>query len=772
MTAPLQPDLQEAGRFLQAIAGQEAVTFQTFDDDHDRKLQELAQVLHGTLAQHAARLTALQQRGAGVFFMVAQGDGVVHDGQQTCRTLKSFVRVRALFVDFDDASANPLQKIHAAPVKPHLVVESSAGKFHAYWIVRNCAKERFGPLQIALAKHFDSDPKVKDLPRVMRLPGFFHMKGEAFRSSIEELNDRPPYTVEEIVAGLGLQEGPSDTPSNPANPPEARRFGRGQRRPYLLSCGGLMVHRGMSPQAIEAALLAENAARCDPPLSEAEVRAHAAGVARYANSEDWPEPLNIFSDLIAPPFRPQDFPPQIQRFADLFARAAGFDFSGVAVASVVAAAAMLHDEVRVALSPRSRWYESARLWALLIGPPGSGKSPMIRRALAPTYKLHRKLLDDWNRACAAAEETEDVDPPRPALFTSDATIEKLSDLLVANPRGMLYTVDEFDSWIGTHDAYRSGRGSRDRGEWLRLYDGGPHQVDRVSRGSFFVPNWGASLLSATTWAALERHAKNLPSDGLLQRFIPVLLNRSRPQAELLDAAVVHAAEYRYEERLEEIHRVAPANVMLSDEAQEIFDTELSVQRQLVEALETSNESLAAHVSKHGALLGRVALTFHAVEHGEGMHRNVTPNTMRRALGFMHTVFSHTTALHQHLRTKAAAWPLARDLARSLLADGLTTLNVRTANQICRAFRGAEDWARRQALEWLVTAGWLRPLDPFQRYGDYGAQWEVNPGAAERFADIGREHSARRRLVVERLRARPPVVEAPPEEVLSEHDPRF
>jgi Bifunctional DNA primase/polymerase, N-terminal/AAA domain/Primase C terminal 1 (PriCT-1) len=56
----------------------------------------------------------------------------------------------------------------------------------------------------------------------------------------------------------------------------------GQRNQTLTSLAGSMRRRGMSPAAIEAALLAENTARCRPPLSDEEVRAIATSVARYA----------------------------------------------------------------------------------------------------------------------------------------------------------------------------------------------------------------------------------------------------------------------------------------------------------------------------------------------------------------------------------------------------------------------------------------------------------------------------------------------------------
>lgn len=58
----------------------------------------------------------------------------------------------------------------------------------------------------------------------------------------------------------------------------------GSRTNALVSLAGTMQRRGMSPEAIEAALLAENAAKCSPPLPDAKVRSIAADIVkRYPN---------------------------------------------------------------------------------------------------------------------------------------------------------------------------------------------------------------------------------------------------------------------------------------------------------------------------------------------------------------------------------------------------------------------------------------------------------------------------------------------------------
>jgi hypothetical protein len=63
--------------------------------------------------------------------------------------------------------------------------------------------------------------------------------------------------------------------------PAGEKWPEGERNNRLTSVAGIMRRRGLSREAIQAALLEENRLRCDPPLPEAEVCAIAASVARY-----------------------------------------------------------------------------------------------------------------------------------------------------------------------------------------------------------------------------------------------------------------------------------------------------------------------------------------------------------------------------------------------------------------------------------------------------------------------------------------------------------
>jgi putative DNA primase/helicase len=195
----LLPHFEEAALFLEALAGKDAsFTFQTFDDVKDRKEKSLTRIFHGTFNQHKQVLKALNAQGAGVYVTVNQTD-------LKGRTLANIVKVRAVWIDLDGA---PIQPVLDLPedLQPHIIIESSPNKYHAYWLVNNCTLEEFKPLQQALAAKFDGDKAVCDLPRVMRLAGFSHNKAESFITRIHTMQDNLyPFSVNKLMVGLGLK---------------------------------------------------------------------------------------------------------------------------------------------------------------------------------------------------------------------------------------------------------------------------------------------------------------------------------------------------------------------------------------------------------------------------------------------------------------------------------------------------------------------------------------------------------------------------------------
>lgn len=318
----LAVDLAESRRFLTLLAEGEPVTIQWFPEAPNAKGK--AGWAHGDFEELAPRLLKLNQDGHGIFLMVNRGDG-------RGRAAKNVSVVRALVLDLDGAPLEPVLKVS---LPPQIVIETSPGRFHCYWQTDNCALNQFGPMQDALARRFAGDRSVKDLPRVMRLPGFIHRKGSPFRSRVVQSEQCLPYSIFETVEELQLK---IDAPGGPT--PHDRQAGKGvtstapnrailtlpegQRNAVLAHLAGAMRRKGMSAMAIEAALLADNVERCLPPLPENEVRSIAASVSRYAPNEKaanvipWPAAVDKSKGSGGPPPADREHPQITWREGDL-----------------------------------------------------------------------------------------------------------------------------------------------------------------------------------------------------------------------------------------------------------------------------------------------------------------------------------------------------------------------------------------------------------------------------------------------------------------------
>jgi hypothetical protein len=170
-----KPDWKEAQRQVDTIAGEVGaeVMFQVFDDQGEDARQ--AEYRYGRLSDPEIRkwLQGKVKRRCGVFITVNRTDSVG-------RRRRNITHYLAAFIDLD-GKALPA----TWPIEPDLVLESSAGRYHAYWMLEP-GTDLIGwrDLQVRLAAYYDGDAKVVDEPRVMRLAGFDHQKAAPFRSRI------------------------------------------------------------------------------------------------------------------------------------------------------------------------------------------------------------------------------------------------------------------------------------------------------------------------------------------------------------------------------------------------------------------------------------------------------------------------------------------------------------------------------------------------------------------------------------------------------------
>jgi predicted P-loop ATPase len=178
----------DANSFLQLL-GEPSFVFQTFDDSNTKD-KSLTKQFYGTLDEHWDSLVALNKQGAGIFVTVNQTSG-------NSRKAADIAAIRSLFTDHDVSLPD------AYHIQPTIVVTTSGMKGHAYWVLNNPSDDvdNFTQHQLQLINHYGSDKVVKDLPRVMRLPGFAHMKSEPHLVTFEHVGDKYA-TMDEVTKTL------------------------------------------------------------------------------------------------------------------------------------------------------------------------------------------------------------------------------------------------------------------------------------------------------------------------------------------------------------------------------------------------------------------------------------------------------------------------------------------------------------------------------------------------------------------------------------------
>lgn len=199
----IKPDLNMARRFLTTLSQRDEVdefTFQIFPEGNKNLPETHAKVLHGSFANLKQILAIENTKGCGIFVTINLTNG-------KGRKNENIIGIRAVFVDLDGV---PLQPVLDAPLSPHIVIESSPNRYHAYWIIEGLSCDEFTSIQKALAARFRGDPQITDRSRVMRLPGFYHLKQGPYQSTIISESGQLPFNRETFLKSFEIQENASE----------------------------------------------------------------------------------------------------------------------------------------------------------------------------------------------------------------------------------------------------------------------------------------------------------------------------------------------------------------------------------------------------------------------------------------------------------------------------------------------------------------------------------------------------------------------------------
>jgi hypothetical protein len=480
-------------------------------------------------------------------------------------------------------------------------------------------------------------------------------------------------------------------------------------------------------------------------------------------------PLDIFGSttLAGEPEIPLSaIPKVVANYAEDEAERIGVQPCMVAMAAITAAAACITDDYKI--QPKlhdTRWQESARLWIATVADVGQKKTPSLRSALEPVQKIEADLYQKYSYEHEMFERKMEVwksnrnkdlddrpEPPlEPRIIVNDATIEALSDILAANPRGVLCVQDELSGWFGTFDAYRPAKSaSMDRPAWIRLYDGGPQGIDRVKRGRVWVQNWSACLYGGIQPGPMQRLMGKIIDDGLVQRFV---VYYGKKTGEGIDLRPDYTVIDNYRSTINHLFKMQPEPhqkvVRLTPEAHQYFQL-VSETAENVMLLPDTSPAFKGHLAKWPGFFSRLLLTYHVTEAAaqglkqppEYVEEHTAAQVARLMIDFL---LPNAARFYVELMGNKDHLAHARWIAGHILANKFKKITARDIYRAYREFRsdleGADHEGINRAMAGLVIAGWVKPLGNNKR--GYYTRWEVNPAVYSIFAEKANTEKQRR-----------------------------
>lgn len=578
-------------------------------------------------------------------------------------------------------------------------------------------------------------------------------------------------------SGGKAQGGAEQAPS----PPVAEVVTEGKRNSTLTSLAGTMRRRGMSEPAIAAALVAENSARCIPPLPEAEVERIARSVARYPAvaqvAEIWEPPLPLVTSAAAPPF-PIDaaFPDSLEDIRGFVAGLARemqvpVDLPAMLLMPIVSTAISQKYVVEV----RGRWRETPPIWTMTILDSGERKSPTLRRMTDPLHEWERdeaerlrpilaeeaerrEIMEKERARCRreageggdesgdAAERAIELarllaemqEQHAPSLVLTEGTSEGIVEMMLTNGERALVATPEADAFDVMMGRYSDGQPNM--GIWLCGYSGDRMRVVRKGKQTSHLSRPHLSVAAAVQPEAVRGLLGNRAAKGrgLLARYgwsVPAgMVGRRVVGApgvgEREEMAYVTSIRHLLDLPLEP--DLPPRVARFSPEAMEIFTAfERGVERELGRGGGMSDQREWG--AKLCGLAARYALGLHCLEtvgRVSGLDvSDISVETLNAALAWTPYLIEHERVAMGVVGCDPVVGQAERVL-RWLERTGLAEFSLRDCFTAVRnqAVRQTHDLG--EPLRLLVEMGYLRPLPQPDRAGRAGQppspRYEVNP----------------------------------------------
>lgn len=484
--------------------------------------------------------------------------------------------------------------------------------------------------------------------------------------------------------------------------------------------------------------------------------------------QTYSEPLDPFVEHPVPPFPSDVLPEDLAEYAQAESKASGFDEGAYAFSLMVIASGVIDHRARLRAGPMS---VPPHLWGALSANSGGGKSPVINATAFAVHEINTKLLRESTKAYAdwarlpADERYAKETPLIRQLLLDNTTSEAAAKALKDNPEGLLLVLPEMSEWIGRMDAYSGAGGAdKDRGAWIRAFDGGVVSINRAKDPMPLVlENFSAAMLAGVQPEKLaQMFGKSGAggSEGLFQRFMPFCMSDPAQvdySFKLPQFLKPNAGQIFY--KLHEWREAGAFKTFeLEPQALDLAQAHHNNLRQL--AKRTPHGRFAEHIDKLPGLTLRVCLVLHclgeAAQGKEQPSRFVSAKTFEQAQRVLQALYRHAEAAYSTLDKTGIATTvkLARAACEAILSKSWQVFQRGDLTRNATGWDGVDDRQGEAAIDLLIDWGWVADVTPETGAPRRGrrskGKFAVNPKVPLRFEPhaqrIARERAERLKAI--------------------------
>jgi len=526
------------------------------------------------------------------------------------------------------------------------------------------------------------------------------------------------------------------------------------------------MHQTAGPEAVKACI--------DTAIESASSCSSETGTISLLGK--WQEPAEIKNDLPPAPFfdanvlLPQALAEFVLDEADRMPCAPDY----IAATLIVSLGSVIGARCSIKPKRRDDWIVTPNLFGALVGEPSTKKTPAmgvvtrfqdgleakeveklkeakkIYLAETAAFEAHQSAVKTdmkkaaggkgdsikMNAAIAVLQALQAPEEPKGRrLKSNDCTVEKLGDLLVYNPQGLMVCRDELIGLLASWD--REGK-EGDKAFYLEGWNGtGSFNIDRIGRGSLHIKNLCVSVFGGIQPELLERYlasmVTSLDNDGRIQRFQVMVYPDAVPW-EWRDRYPVEGARESVRDLFAHLAELDPVqqgaapsddfvklpHFSFDDAAQGIF-VEWCTNLHTDHIANEQDPLMRQHYGKFEKLFCSIALILHLAE---GVTGPVSAGSTLRAAAWCEYLAGHARRIYgmSEAAKVTTARMVSRRLAEGKLADGFTVREL-----VRKQWSGVTTAIQAEAaLGILEENGYVKSLDGINPTGRPTVRYYINP----------------------------------------------